>query len=95
MAETLLDMLEGCKPGNTRKMTYKGAYRFLYALLTNRAISLFDWRGLPFEQHELEIPIQINTVISRYNIEYLDEMAKMVEELGCVLWSVFFFRDFI
>jgi AdoMet-dependent heme synthase len=40
--------------------------------------------------HELEIPIQINTVISRYNIEYLDEMAKMVEELGCVLWSVFF-----
>lgn len=40
--------------------------------------------------HELEIPIQINTVISRYNINYLDEMAKMVEDLGCVLWSVFF-----
>jgi AdoMet-dependent heme synthase len=40
--------------------------------------------------HELEIPIQINTVISRYNIEYLDEMAKMVEDLECVLWSVFF-----
>ncbi len=40
--------------------------------------------------HELEIPIQINTVISRYNYEYLDEMAKMVEELNCVLWSVFF-----
>lgn len=40
--------------------------------------------------HELEIPIQINTVISRYNINYLDEMAQMVEELGCVLWSVFF-----
>lgn len=39
--------------------------------------------------HELEIPIQINTVISRYNIEYLDEMAKMVEDLDCVLWSVF------
>lgn len=60
MAETLLDMLEGCKPGNTRKMTYKGAYRFLYALLTNRAVSLFDWQGLPFEQHELEIPMQMN-----------------------------------
>jgi AdoMet-dependent heme synthase len=40
--------------------------------------------------HELEIPIQINTVISRYNINYLDEMAKMVEDLDCVLWSVFF-----
>lgn len=40
--------------------------------------------------HELEIPVQINTVISRYNIDYLDEMAKVVEELKCVLWSVFF-----
>lgn len=40
--------------------------------------------------HELEIPIQINTVISRYNIDHLEEMAKLVEELECVLWSVFF-----
>ncbi|MCM3114312.1 TIGR04053 family radical SAM/SPASM domain-containing protein [Neobacillus sp. MER 74] len=40
--------------------------------------------------HEVGLPIQINTVISRYNIDYLDEMAKMVEEFGCVLWSVFF-----
>ncbi|PGV47996.1 TIGR04053 family radical SAM/SPASM domain-containing protein [Bacillus sp. AFS037270] len=40
--------------------------------------------------HELEIPIQINTVISRYIVEYLEEMAKMVEDLNCVLWSVFF-----
>lgn len=40
--------------------------------------------------HELEIPIQINTVISRYNIDVLDDMAKLVEDLNCVLWSVFF-----
>lgn len=40
--------------------------------------------------HELEIPIQINTVISRYNVHVLEEMAKLVEELDCVLWSVFF-----
>ncbi|WP_026905781.1 TIGR04053 family radical SAM/SPASM domain-containing protein [Paucisalibacillus globulus] len=40
--------------------------------------------------HELAMPLQINTVISRYNYEYLDEMAEMVERLGCVLWSVFF-----
>lgn len=40
--------------------------------------------------HELEIPIQINTVISRYNYDYLEEMAKLIEELECVLWSVFF-----
>ena len=40
--------------------------------------------------HELEIPIQINTVISRYNLDVLEEMAKLVEKLDCVLWSVFF-----
>ncbi|AGK52704.1 TIGR04053 family radical SAM/SPASM domain-containing protein [Bacillus sp. 1NLA3E] len=40
--------------------------------------------------HELEIPVQINTVISRYNIDHLEEMAKVVESLECVLWSVFF-----
>ncbi len=40
--------------------------------------------------HELEIPIQINTTISRYNIDHLDEMAEMITKLNCVLWSVFF-----
>ena len=40
--------------------------------------------------HELEIPVQINTVISRYNIDHLEEMAKVIESLDCVLWSVFF-----
>jgi AdoMet-dependent heme synthase len=40
--------------------------------------------------HELEIPIQINTVISRYNLDYLEEMALLVKKLDCVLWSVFF-----
>ncbi|MUV36529.1 Coenzyme PQQ synthesis protein [Lentibacillus sp. JNUCC-1] len=40
--------------------------------------------------HELDMPLQINTVISKYNYEYLDEMAEMVERLGVVLWSVFF-----
>src|SRR5699024_1302275 len=39
---------------------------------------------------ELEMPLQINTVISRYNVDYLEEMAQMVEDLDCVLWSVFF-----
>lgn len=40
--------------------------------------------------HELELPLQINTVVSRYNYEVLEEMAKLVEQLDCVLWSVFF-----
>ncbi|MBM7554050.1 TIGR04053 family radical SAM/SPASM domain-containing protein [Thalassobacillus pellis] len=40
--------------------------------------------------HELNMPIQINTVISRYNYDYLEEMAALIEKLDCVLWSVFF-----
>lgn len=40
--------------------------------------------------HELDMPIQINTTISRYNYEYLDEMSKLIEKLDCVMWSVFF-----
>ena len=40
--------------------------------------------------HELEIPVQINTTISQYNKEYLEDLASLVESLDCVLWSVFF-----
>ena len=40
--------------------------------------------------NELEMPLQINTVISNYNIDYLEEMKEMVMKLNCVLWSVFF-----
>lgn len=40
--------------------------------------------------HELDIPVQINTVISKYNMHALDEMVELVQELRCVLWSVFF-----
>ncbi|MBY7143091.1 TIGR04053 family radical SAM/SPASM domain-containing protein [Virgibacillus sp. NKC19-3] len=40
--------------------------------------------------NELEMPLQVNTVISTYNYKYLEEMAEMVENLNCVLWSVFF-----
>lgn len=39
---------------------------------------------------ELEIPIQINTTVSRYNIDDLPNIAKKVSELNTVLWSVFF-----
>jgi radical SAM protein len=39
---------------------------------------------------ELEIPLQINTTVSRYNLDDLDDIAKLVEKMGAVLWSVFF-----
>lgn len=38
---------------------------------------------------ELGMPLQINTVISRYNYDHLEEMAKLVEELGAIMWYIF------
>ncbi|GAX91406.1 TIGR04053 family radical SAM/SPASM domain-containing protein [Effusibacillus lacus] len=40
--------------------------------------------------HELGLPIQINTTVSRYNLNDLDNLAALMKELKCVLWSVFF-----
>lgn len=39
---------------------------------------------------EFEMPLQINTTVSRYNVDVLAEMEALVARLGCVLWSVFF-----
>lgn len=39
--------------------------------------------------HELGMPLQINTVISKYNYDYLEEMAKLVSELGAIMWYIF------
>jgi len=39
---------------------------------------------------EIGLPTQINTTITRHNLEYLDPMIALVEQLDVVLWSVFF-----
>lgn len=39
--------------------------------------------------NELDMPLQINTVISRYNFDHLNEMAKLVAELKAVMWYIF------
>ncbi|MGZ4161528.1 MAG: TIGR04053 family radical SAM/SPASM domain-containing protein, partial [Neobacillus sp.] len=39
--------------------------------------------------NELDMPLQINTVISRYNFDHLEEMAKLVGELKAVMWYIF------
>ena len=39
---------------------------------------------------ELQIPIQINTTVSKYNLHDLAATAEKVKEMGAVLWSVFF-----
>lgn len=40
--------------------------------------------------HEIGLPVQINTTITRHNFEHLDSMITIVEQLDIVLWSVFF-----
>ncbi|RUT35683.1 TIGR04053 family radical SAM/SPASM domain-containing protein [Paenibacillus zeisoli] len=39
---------------------------------------------------ELELPIQINTTVSNYNLHDLEAISQKVQEMGTVLWSVFF-----
>ena len=39
---------------------------------------------------EVGLPVQINTTITRHNLEYLDSMIVLLEQLDIVLWSVFF-----
>src|SRR5690606_2755878 len=35
------------------------------------------------------MPLQINTVISKYNLNHLEQMAQLVEELGAIMWYIF------
>ncbi|KAB2332956.1 TIGR04053 family radical SAM/SPASM domain-containing protein [Bacillus mesophilum] len=39
--------------------------------------------------NELDMPLQINTVISRYNYDHLEQMAELVKDLKAVMWYIF------
>ncbi|MDQ0155336.1 radical SAM protein [Robertmurraya andreesenii] len=39
--------------------------------------------------NELDMPLQINTVISRYNYDHLEQMAELVKELKAIMWYIF------
>jgi radical SAM protein len=39
---------------------------------------------------EIGLPAQINTTITRHNLQYLDDMIALMERLDIGLWSVFF-----
>ncbi len=39
---------------------------------------------------ELDLPVQINTTVTRHNFGLLDEIIALLETLDIVLWSVFF-----
>lgn len=36
------------------------------------------------------LPVQINSTVTRHNLPDLEPLARLVEELGVVLWSIFF-----
>ena len=39
---------------------------------------------------DLELPVQVNTSITRRNWEMIDAIADMLEDKGVMMWSVFF-----
>lgn len=51
----------------------------------------YDWtlRAVRWAR-EVGLPVQINTTITRHNLQYLDSMIAALEQLDIVLWSVFF-----
>ena len=51
----------------------------------------FDWtlRAVRWAR-ELDLPAQINTTVTRHNLQHLDATIALLEQLDIVLWSVFF-----
>ena len=51
----------------------------------------YDWtlRAVRWA-HEIDLPAQINTTITRHNLGQLDDVIALLETLDIVLWSVFF-----
>ncbi len=47
-------------------------------------LSIIGWA------REFDLPVQINTTVTKHNYHQFDEMAELVASLGAVLWSVFF-----
>ncbi len=56
-----------------------------------RVSGSYDWtlRAVRWAR-EIGLPVQINTTITRHNLQYLGSMIALLEQLDIVLWSVFF-----
>lgn len=78
---SVLDNIRECSPITRRKLTYNRAYRLQYALLSDKAISLFDWKGLPFSQHEIEILVQLSGQ-GYAGIVYAEKLKKWIAAYG-------------
>jgi radical SAM protein len=40
--------------------------------------------------NELKMPFQINTTVTRYNVDKLPEIAALMAQIGAVVWTLFF-----
>ena len=78
---SVLDLQRECSPRIFRKLTYKRAYELQYALLSDKAISLFDWKGLPFQQHELEVLVQLSGQ-GYAGVAYSEKLNKWIAAFG-------------
>ena len=56
-----------------------------------RVSGSYDWTlSAVHWAREIGLPMQINTTITRHNLQHLDSMIALLERLDIVLWSVFF-----
>ncbi len=56
-----------------------------------RVAGSYDWTLQAVRwAREIGLPVQINTTITRHNLQYLDDMIELLETMDIVLWSVFF-----
>ncbi len=83
-----------------KKLKESGLSQMALSLDGPDAESHDKFRGIPgsFEKtikgaeyaHSLNLPLQINTVISRYNYDLLDSIIELIKKLKVVFWEVFF-----
>lgn len=87
-------------PSALLRLKDHGLHRLALSLDAVDAATHDGFRGVPgsFDRtldilrraRELGIPLQVNTTVTRRNVHQIDEMAERLDELGIVLWSVFF-----
>jgi radical SAM protein len=82
------------------RLKESGLMRLALSLDASTAEMHDGFRGVPgsYQQtlnavqwcHEAELPVQVNTTVSRYNLSDLDNMIELLRSVRVVLWSVFF-----
>jgi AdoMet-dependent heme synthase len=71
-------------------LSLDGAYPETHDSFRGVPGSFHDTLRILRDAHDLELPIQVNTTITRYNVGEVDAMAALIAKLEIELWSVFF-----